>query len=375
MVRDNYEGTPFDMMNGPEAGPFGDVIRSGPNTRITDPVNGINYDDYKATVFPNRAISIWRTAYASIAQSRASVPDQLGVTWISPNAPHHSSFAPVYASLPSTPLSLTNTTQYKFDKTKNYWVASVVGNYLSRWFKWTIEDVRVFQKSLEGEIFDAQRKVETAAIKSISKGNNKEAENILQNFQTDVGNGLVEKWWDFFFGTVVSKYRDIYKVSRPHEENFLNAPDFIGYDRWWSEMVGFWGAPGKPGPNRLPAGVPPMVYETQKTREIYDTVYPDAPNTRYYLHPTFKVEEEVQTPAATEDRITTSGPTPVPESPAGGDEVPDEENVSESTSFSPFTSSLLGYVLGVITTWLFFFCRGGRNGGQGAYQTIPDANL
>jgi hypothetical protein len=33
--RDNYEGTPFSMMEGTDSGPFGDVIRSSPNSIVT----------------------------------------------------------------------------------------------------------------------------------------------------------------------------------------------------------------------------------------------------------------------------------------------------------------------------------------------------
>jgi dipeptidase len=106
-------------------------------------------EDYKTTVFPNRPISLWRTAYASIAQSRGSLPDSLGaVTWVASNAPHHSTFIPVYASVETVPTSLTNTTQYKFDRSKNYWTHSVIGNYLSRWFKWTLKDVQDFQVTI-----------------------------------------------------------------------------------------------------------------------------------------------------------------------------------------------------------------------------------
>lgn len=162
ILRDNYDGTAFDLVNGIDAGPFGDVIRSGPNSirvvsyplalppapayPLQDPINGMTAEDYKTTVFPNRPISLWRTAYASIAQSRGSLPDSLGaVTWIASNAPHHSTFVPVYASVETVPTSLTNTTQYKFDRSKNYWTHSVIGNYLSRWFKWTLKDVQDFQ--------------------------------------------------------------------------------------------------------------------------------------------------------------------------------------------------------------------------------------
>jgi dipeptidase len=65
--------------------------------------------------------------------------------WVAQYAPHHSSYVPLYVGVQSTPWSLDNVTYYKFDKSKNFWVHSVVGNYVSRWFKWTIGDVQAFQ--------------------------------------------------------------------------------------------------------------------------------------------------------------------------------------------------------------------------------------
>jgi dipeptidase len=200
-------------------------------------VNGINAEDYKTSVFPNRPISLWRTAYASIAQSRASLPDALGaVTWIASNAPHHSSFVPVYASVGTVPETLTNTTQYRFDRSKNYWTHSVIGNYMSRWFKWTIGDVQEFQVQptacfpppltdlsvsslsvsvsqhhLEEVIFSRQNKFEASALKAYSKNHLPDALDQLNEFQQSTGEYVVSSWWDFFWDVIVSKYRDIYK--------------------------------------------------------------------------------------------------------------------------------------------------------------------
>jgi dipeptidase len=152
ILRDNYEGTPFDLTEGADAGPFGDVVRAGGVPSWQDPVNGLqpaetNEED-GTMVFPNRAISLWRTSYGSIAQARASLPNTIGaLTWFAQNAPHHSSFVPVYANTDKTPDGIDTATQYKFDKSKNFWVHSVVGNYVSRWFKHTIADVRELQVS------------------------------------------------------------------------------------------------------------------------------------------------------------------------------------------------------------------------------------
>ena len=57
------------------------------------------------------------TAYSTVTQSRASLPDVVGaLTWIAPYAPHHSSFVPVYASAPVTPSSMNTGTQCTYKK-------------------------------------------------------------------------------------------------------------------------------------------------------------------------------------------------------------------------------------------------------------------
>jgi dipeptidase len=134
MTRDTYEGTPFDLGKGLAAGPFGDVMRYEAAPITLDPIDGILYpNESNIALRPERAISLYRTVYASIAQARQGLPDSVGaVVWISPYAPHHSSYVPIYTSAEQTPSSLSTGTQYKLSKTSNYWVHSVVGNYLSR---------------------------------------------------------------------------------------------------------------------------------------------------------------------------------------------------------------------------------------------------
>ena len=60
------------------------------------------------------------TAYSTVTQSRASLPDVVGaLTWIAPYAPHHSSFVPVYASAPVTPSSMNTGTQCTYEQNIN----------------------------------------------------------------------------------------------------------------------------------------------------------------------------------------------------------------------------------------------------------------
>ena len=133
-TRDTYSGTPFDLSKGMAAGPFGDVMRFEAMPSWMDPDNGIEYPEETSTAVGfERAISLYRTVYASVAQARSKLPDEVGaVVWISPYAPHHSSYVPVYSAADAAPSSLGQGTQYKLHKESNYWAHTVVGNYLSR---------------------------------------------------------------------------------------------------------------------------------------------------------------------------------------------------------------------------------------------------
>ena len=46
LFRDQFEGTPFDMTTGLDAGPYGDPMRFPPMTKWRDPVQGVTYDSY-----------------------------------------------------------------------------------------------------------------------------------------------------------------------------------------------------------------------------------------------------------------------------------------------------------------------------------------
>ena len=149
MNRDQYEGTAFDVTSGTDAGPFGDPMRYPSMSYLRDPVHGLNPTEiFGGLGFP-RAISIWRTAYSTVTQSRGNLPNEIGaVTWIAPYAPHYSSFMPIYAAANATPSAIANGNQYKLDKEANFWVHCLTSNYLSKWYTWSIDDTRALQVRL-----------------------------------------------------------------------------------------------------------------------------------------------------------------------------------------------------------------------------------
>ena len=210
--RDQYEGSEFDMTKGTDSGPFGDPMRFAPIGKARDPDNGLTADEYNAGLGFQRAISLWRTTYSSITQSRASLPDEVGaVTWIAQYAPHHASFLPVYASA-QAPSSLNTGTQYKLDKKSNFWIHSLTGNYLSRWYVHTIAEVQAFQRRQEAFVFAKQAEAEHLAMQLLSHSRSA-AVSAVQSFAELMGSTIRDAWWDFFFD-MAGTFRDMYMVSR-----------------------------------------------------------------------------------------------------------------------------------------------------------------
>jgi len=306
MTRDTYEGTQFDLSTGLAAGVFGDVMRYEAMPSFIDSKNGILYPNETSTALRfERAISLYRTVYASIAQARPNLPDVIGaVVWIAPYAPHHSSYVPVYVSPDSTPSSVSTGTQYKLHKDSNYWVHSVVGNYLSRWYKYTIGDVRSLQRNIETEIFAQQSVVEEKALRILNKRASKdnksndtkednshralhdktslsEVSELLGEFHENAAAKVRDEWWEFFWQSV-GKFRDQMIVVDPHAPTYPAAIRWMMYPRWWLESIGFWGAPFTPAPGRGAAEpVTPNGYPTLSSPAEYDAAYPNGIGSPY----------------------------------------------------------------------------------------------
>lgn len=141
-TKDQYEGTSFSLTNGLDSGPFGDTFRHGALSKEEDNTNGVEREQFYDGLGFGRPISLWRTTYGSVTQSRSSlVPsdsnslydmiDEVSLPstsssisstshsqseevvnllgpriWIAPYAPHHSSFVPIYSNSLSIPSPL-----------------------------------------------------------------------------------------------------------------------------------------------------------------------------------------------------------------------------------------------------------------------------
>lgn len=135
----------------------------------------------------------------------------------------------------------------------------------------------------------------------------------------------------------------------------------MGYDRWWSEMVGYWGKPGQASPGRQPMGVPPLVFETTNTREELQEKYPSGEETRYFLHPSFTAEEVPNVPIA-------------PPPPAADVDSPDSTSSETSTTNPLVKYGGGGYLLGILST-VIFMALWKRMNPKAGYDRIPDSDI
>lgn len=164
----------------------------------------------------------------------------------------------------------------KFESRSNWWIHSITGNYLSRWYQHTIGDVQAFQKELETKMFAAQKQMEDHA-KLLAEDNAAAVIDLITDFQETTAASVRDSWWQFFY-RMVGKYRDIYIVENPHAESFSSAFRFMTFSRSWLEIMGFWGVPGTPPHDKTtPMAVKPINVPTYDTMKAYQHAYAPYP--------------------------------------------------------------------------------------------------
>jgi len=326
---------------------MGDPIRYMPYSNITmgDEV-GVSASSYSMYSLQfNRPISLWRTSYSHISLSRKNLPDSVGaLTWLAQYAPHHSVFVPIYAAATKTPKPLLAGTPQAMDRSSNWWVFCVLSNYVSRWFSWTIADVRAHQTNLEDYLTVTSSEMDLSASQALNSNSCAESYDCrdavlsqLQDYQEESAKYVHEKTWDFFWN-ITGTYRDMYRIVNPHVSNFLYSYQYIEVERWVYQNMGYWGAPGTPPPDAtepisvLPINVPTLT--TATSPESYAEVYPNGVFQPYTIDCYSSKSEVVLTSPSTLDGAS-------------------------SIVSSPLAMLVLGFVVGVMGT--FFVNRHTNN--------------
>jgi len=220
LMRDHYEGTPFDMTQGIDAGPYGTPNRWRP---ISWKVDSVEYAW-------ERPISTQQTGFSYVSQSRAWLPDGIGgLLWYGLDDTYTSCYMPVYCSADKFAKPLQTGSLKKFSWDSARWIFNLVANYANLKYSYMVKDIQKVQTELESAFLSAQPEVEKKALQWYGQ-NPDSMRSYLTAYSVNAQNKVFERWRELA-AFLITKYNDGYVQDRP------GHPTEKGYPKSWLRRV------------------------------------------------------------------------------------------------------------------------------------------
>jgi dipeptidase len=186
LMRDHFEGTPFDMTKDVGAGPFACPYRWRP---MRWEVGGQKY-------LHERAISTQQTGFSFVAQSRATLPDPIGgVLWFGFDDTYSTVYVPMYCGIRKVPKSFGvgagSFSEFSWDSA--FWVFNFVANYAYSRYSDMIVDIKTVQQELEGRFLGDQAEIEKAALVRYGQAPQL-ARDYLTEYSVGLGDMVTARW-------------------------------------------------------------------------------------------------------------------------------------------------------------------------------------
>lgn len=222
LMRDHYEGTPYDMTKGIDAGPYGDPNRWRPISW--------KVDDEKYSW--ERPISTQQTGFSFVSQSRSWLPDAIGgVYWYGLDDTYTSCYVPLYAGIDRVPQSFTVGSINEFSWDSAWWVFNFVANIANLKYSYMIQDILAVQHELEGRFLAMQPVVEETALALAGRD-----PDLMREYLTQYSVGQAEevvRRWKELGKLLLTRYNDGYVAGDEDQ------PVERGYpESWLREVVG-----------------------------------------------------------------------------------------------------------------------------------------
>jgi dipeptidase len=222
LMRDHYEGTPYDMTQGLDAGPFGTPNRWRPMTfQGEDPQRHFSWE---------RPISTQQTGFSFISQSRSFLPNAIGgVYWYGLDDTYTTVYMPFYCQNREIPKALSHGTLKQFDRQSAWWIFNYVANLANLKYTYMIQDIQAVQKALESDHLALQAAVEETALHLLAKDPELMGR-YLDDYCTMRSQKVIDRWLELG-DFLLTKYNDGYIQNDQHQ------PQEVGYPRSWLERV------------------------------------------------------------------------------------------------------------------------------------------
>ena len=230
LVRDVYEGTPYDLTRGPLAGPFGTWHRT----------QGTSFRVDGERVREARGIQADSSQYTEICQMRNWLPNEIGgIVWWAPGPPKAALRVPFYAGM--TELSKEycegNThmdfkDEFEWGRTAG-WAAVFVNTFADVMYNYIIKDVEAFQNKLEGEARALIPHIDKIALE-LYEQDPEAARKFLTQWCNQWAEAAVKEHWDFA-GHLVWKYH-----NRLIWEPTIAQTPKMQDEEWWIKAALEW---------------------------------------------------------------------------------------------------------------------------------------
>ena len=183
VMRDGYQGTPFDVTEHPAFNP------GGKKSPLARPFGSRDLFDLVG-VEPERCIGSETSGYVYLSQIRDRLPDPIsGCMWFTLGPSFTSCFAPIYAGVAELTESWSRSPNFtRIDRTQVQWKFQLVKDLAELKYQKAIEDVRSVSGPIEERFLALQSEFEDAAVQVLRKHGVARAE----QFVTEYTNSCLE---------------------------------------------------------------------------------------------------------------------------------------------------------------------------------------
>ena len=184
-MRDEYKGTPLDITQGTDAGPWNSKLRYG-GLGFKCAVNGTDTLQY----WYERPTATQQTAWSFVSQMRSN--NRYGIFWFGVDDAACSCYAPMYSCINHIPECFAegNGDSYTFSPTSAWWTFNIVANWAYTKYSRMYPHIRERQQAWDDK-FNAQ----TAGIDAqVADLNDEEARAFLTAFSCSQAENLVADW-------------------------------------------------------------------------------------------------------------------------------------------------------------------------------------
>ena len=221
-MRDQYEGTPLDITQGPDAGPWNSKLRYG---SLGFKLDSVQY-------WFERPIATQQTAWSFVAQMRGyEGANAGGIFWFGVDDAATSLYVPFYSTITTIPTCYAegNGDLYNYSPTAAWWTYNIVANWAYTKYSAMVPDIQRVQSTWEDK-FNAQVAVVDEMVAAMSASEKVEWLTKYSNLQANESH---QAWKDLCI-YLFTKYLDG-QERKEKDGQFLRNP---------------YGEPA--GPNRTP---------------------------------------------------------------------------------------------------------------------------